>query len=111
MKEENSGMDWSLLIVSNEPYTPHITSPTITLATDIVRLRQPLSILVDSLRLVKEQHKKVIGLITPGAPKRKTSRQLSKHADFIKEIRTWALEASLLPTPVPGSNIYKPASW
>ena len=44
--------------------------------------------LADSLRLVKEQHKKLIGLITPGAPLRKTSRQLAKYADFIKPIRT-----------------------
>lgn len=67
--------------------------------------------LADSLRLVKEQHKKVIGLITPGAPTRKTSRQLAKYADFIKPIRTWALEKSQLPTPIPGTNIHKPATW
>lgn len=67
--------------------------------------------LADSLRLVKEQHKKVIGLVTPGAPIRKTSRQLEKYADFVKPIRTWALKTSQLPSPVPGANIHKPASW
>lgn len=67
--------------------------------------------LADSLRLVKEQHKKVIGLVTPGAPNRQTSRQLAKYADFVKPIRSWALKASQLPNPVPGVNIHKPASW
>jgi len=61
--------------------------------------------------MVKEQHKKVIGLITPGAPKRNTSGQLRKHADFIKVIRPWALEKSLLTTPIPGTEIKKPRSW
>lgn len=67
--------------------------------------------LADSLRLVKEQHKKVIGLVTPGAPTRKTSRQLEKYADFVKPIRTWALKESQLPNQIPGTTIHKPASW
>ncbi|MBM2829447.1 MAG: hypothetical protein HW411_237 [Gammaproteobacteria bacterium] len=46
--------------------------------------------LAESLRLVKNQHKKLIGLVTPGAPQRKTSRQLRQYADFVKPIRTWA---------------------
>lgn len=67
--------------------------------------------LADSLKLVKEHHKKVIGLITPGAPVRKTSRQLEKYADFVKPIRTWTLADSQLPNPIPDANIHKPASW
>ena len=67
--------------------------------------------LADSLRLVKEQHNKVIGLVTPGAPLRGTSRQLKQYADFVKPIRTWALQASQLPNPIPGVNIHKPATW
>ena len=39
------------------------------------------------------------------------TRPLLFSGDRIKEIRTWALKASLLPNPVPGSNIYKPATW
>lgn len=67
--------------------------------------------LADSLRLVKEQHKKVIGIVTPGAPTRTTSHQLLKYADFVKPIRKWALKASQLPNPIPGVNIHKPAAW
>lgn len=53
--------------------------------------------LAESLKLVKAQHKKIIGLVTPGAPTRKTSRQLKEHADFVKPIRTWMLRSSQLP--------------
>lgn len=67
--------------------------------------------LAESLKLVKAQHKKVIGLVTPGAPTRKTSRQLKTHADFVKPIRTWMLRSSQLPNPIPGTTIHKPSSW
>lgn len=67
--------------------------------------------LAESLRMVKEQHKKLIGLITPGAPQRKTSRQLQQYADFVKPVRAWALKSSQLPNPIPGTNIHKPPSW
>jgi uncharacterized LabA/DUF88 family protein len=33
--------------------------------------------LAEALMLVKQQHRKLIGLVAPGAPTRKTSRQLS----------------------------------
>lgn len=67
--------------------------------------------LATSLHLVRSQHRKVIGLITPGAPKRKTSRQLLSKADFVRPIRTHALQSSLLPDPITGTRIHKPASW
>lgn len=67
--------------------------------------------LAESLRLVKTQHRKIIGVVTPGAPTRKTSRQLSQYADFVKTIRTWILESSQLPDPIPGTTIHKPTKW
>lgn len=67
--------------------------------------------LANSLKFVKEQHKKLIGLVTPGAPKRKTSRQLQAYASFTKPIRTWALEQSLLPDFIPDTTIRKPSRW
>ena len=67
--------------------------------------------LAESLRLVKAQHRKVIGLVTPGAPKRKTSRELNQHANFVKPIRTWMLKSSQLPSLIPGTTIHKPAGW
>lgn len=67
--------------------------------------------LAEALRLVKVQHQKIIGLITPGAPTRKASRQLRQYASFIKPIRTWMLKQSQLPNPIPGTTIHKPAGW
>jgi len=67
--------------------------------------------LAESLRLIKSQHGKIIGLVTPGAPKRKTSRQLNQYADFVRPIRTWMLESSQLPDPIPGTTIHKPPGW
>ncbi|HET7921307.1 MAG TPA: NYN domain-containing protein, partial [Gammaproteobacteria bacterium] len=67
--------------------------------------------LAESLRLVKAQHKKLIGIVTPGAPIRKTSWQLKQHADFVKPIRTWMLQQSQLPNPIPGTKIRKPVRW
>jgi uncharacterized LabA/DUF88 family protein len=65
--------------------------------------------LTESLRLVKEQHKKKIGLITPG--KTHPSRELLKYADFTKRIRKGVLGASQLPDPIPGTTIHKPKVW
>ncbi len=65
--------------------------------------------LAESLRLVKEQHKKKIGLITPG--KTHPSRELLKYADFTKRIRKGVLGASQLPDPIPGTTIHKPKIW
>jgi uncharacterized LabA/DUF88 family protein len=65
--------------------------------------------LAESLRLVKEQHNKVIGLITPG--KGHPSRELLKYADFTKRIRKGVLSISQLPNPIPGTTIYKPKVW
>lgn len=66
--------------------------------------------LAESMKLVKEQHpNKILGLIMPG--KGHPSKELMKHADFVKRIRTGILELSQLPNPIPGTNIYKPKDW
>ncbi|MCY4450416.1 MAG: NYN domain-containing protein [Immundisolibacterales bacterium] len=65
--------------------------------------------IAEAMRLVKQQHEKRIGLLTPGP--RKPSQQLLKHADFARHIRPGALRASQLPDPIPGTNIRKPARW
>jgi len=67
--------------------------------------------LAESLRLVKAQNHKLIGLVTPGSPSRKTSYQLKQYADFVSPIRTWMLKSSQLPTPIPGTTIHKPPNW
>jgi uncharacterized LabA/DUF88 family protein len=65
--------------------------------------------LAESLRLVKAQHKKMIGVITPH--KNPQSRQLIKYADFVGRIREGVLRASQLPDPIPNTPIRKPRSW
>jgi hypothetical protein len=67
--------------------------------------------LATALQLVKDQHRKVIGLVTPGAPKRKPSWQLKRHASFFTSIRQWALAQSLLPSIIPNTEITKPKTW
>lgn len=67
--------------------------------------------LAESMYLVKAQTRKLIGLVTPGAPARKTSKELRDHADFVKPVRKWMLEQSLLPDPIPGTTIRKPRGW
>lgn len=66
--------------------------------------------LAEPLRLVREQNGKMIGLISPllqGHP----SRELQKHAHFIKRIREGVLKISQLPSPIPGTTIHKPPTW
>ncbi|MBW1649701.1 MAG: NYN domain-containing protein [Deltaproteobacteria bacterium] len=65
--------------------------------------------LAESLNLVKNQRKKVIGLITPG--KTHPSRELMKYSDFNKRIRKGALAASQLPDTIPNTTIHKPLIW
>lgn len=66
--------------------------------------------LAESMKLVKEYHpNKILGLIMPG--KGHPSKELMKHADFVKRVRTGILEISQLPNPIPGTNIYKPKDW
>ncbi len=67
--------------------------------------------LTEALRIVKQEHHKTVGLVTPGAPKRKTSRQLLRYADFVTPIRSTALRNHQLPDLIPGTSITKPAIW
>ncbi|KPJ67174.1 MAG: hypothetical protein AMJ43_05840 [Coxiella sp. DG_40] len=68
--------------------------------------------LSESMKLVKEQHKKTIGLITPSNNhNRKPTQMLRQYADFIKYIRKGILNDSLLPNIIPGTKIHKPKNW
>lgn len=68
--------------------------------------------LAESLRLVKSQNSKTIGLIFPNTnSKRRPSRELTQYANFIKHIRVNVLSKSQLPENIPGTNIYKPKTW
>ena len=66
--------------------------------------------LAEPLRLIREQTKKMIGLISPllkGHP----SLELQKYAHFIKRIRKGVLNISQLPDRILGTKIHKPTKW
>lgn len=66
--------------------------------------------IAEAMRLVKQHHRKLIGLATPGS--RHPSRQLLAHADFSLHIRNKRmLQRSQLPDPIPGTTIHKPVAW
>jgi hypothetical protein len=102
-KNEEKGSDVNLAL--------HVLNDAWQNAYDCAVIVSNDSDLAESLSLVKAQHKKLIGLVTPGAPARKTSQELSRHADFVKPIRTWMLRDSQLPNPIPGTTIHKPPTW
>jgi hypothetical protein len=47
--------------------------------------------------------------IIPG--KSHPSKELIRHADFVKRIRKGVLKNSQLPEVIPGTNIHKPQDW
>lgn len=65
--------------------------------------------LAEAINLVKQQHKKKIGLILP--PRCYPSKKLMSKVDFIKGIRKNAIISSQLPDTIPGTNIHKPNTW
>ena len=102
-KNEEKGSDVNLAL--------HLLNDAWQNAYDCAVVVSNDSDLAEALRLVRAQHRKLIGLITPGAPLRKTSWQLRRHSHFVKPIRSWALQASQLPDPIPGTALRKPANW
>jgi uncharacterized LabA/DUF88 family protein len=101
IKTEGKGSDVNLAVhLLNDAWRDHYDC-AVVVSND--------SDLAESLRLVKEQHNKKIGLITPG--KTHPSRELLKYADFTKRVRKGVLGASQLPDPIPGTTIHKPAVW
>ncbi len=65
--------------------------------------------LAESLKLVKNHHKKIIGLITPSDTH--PSRELMQYATFNKRLRKGLLADAQLPDPIPGTTIKKPVTW
>lgn len=65
--------------------------------------------LAEAMRLVRKEHQKTIGVITPGH--RRTSSQLQQHANFSRRIRENGLQHSQLPNTIPNTRIHKPIRW
>lgn len=68
--------------------------------------------LAESLRLVRVERRKRIGIVTPGDPKlRPVAVQLRRYSHFTLSITPELLAASQLPDPLPGTTIRKPDAW
>ena len=73
--------------------------------------------LAESMRLVRLHHPgKVIGLIFPrqggpGARHAHPSRELTRHAHFVKHLGKSVLAACQIPNSIPGTTIHKPPTW
>jgi uncharacterized LabA/DUF88 family protein len=65
--------------------------------------------LSESLRIVKTELCKTIGLIPPADTH--PSKELMRYATFNKCIRKSVLAISQLPDPIPFTSIHKPSSW
>ncbi len=65
--------------------------------------------LKEAITLVKNHHKKLIGVAMP--PNCFPSKELIQVAHFVKQIRNTSLIASQLPDIIPGSNVHKPKEW
>jgi NYN domain len=102
-KNEEKGSDVNLAV--------HLLNDAWRNAFDCAVIVSNDSDLMESLRLARTEHKKLIGLVTPGAPQRKTSRELAQYASFVNPIRAWMLQTSQLPNPIPGTTIHKPTTW
>lgn len=102
-KTEEKGSDVNLAL--------HVLNDAWLDAYDCAVIVSNDSDLAESLRLVKEQKRKLIGIVTPGAPERQTSAQLKQHSDFIRVMRKVMLQAHQLPDAIPGTNIHKPHGW
>lgn len=104
IKTEEKGSDVNIAL--------HILNDAWSNKYDCAVLVSNDSDLSEALRFAKEDHNKKIGLIVPGNEKyRKASHELSKHSTFIRRISKKLLSESQLPNPIPGTKIYKPASW
>jgi uncharacterized LabA/DUF88 family protein len=65
--------------------------------------------LSESMKIVKTERLKMVGLITPGDSH--PSKELMQYANFNKRVRKNVLAISQLPDPIPNSTIHKPKSW
>jgi len=101
IKTEEKGSDVNLAVHMLNDAWKDIYDCAIVISND--------SDLAESMRLVKSDCKKIVGLFTPW--RRRASKQLMAYSDFQRTIRRGALARSQLPSPIPGTKLYKPKSW
>jgi len=100
MKTEEKGSDVNLAV--------HLLNDSWLNAYDCAVILSNDSDLSEAIRMVKEQHNRIIGIATPVE---NPSAELIKYANFKKRIRKNILQASQLPNPIPGTKIFKPETW
>src|SRR5687768_16069330 len=67
--------------------------------------------LAEAMCLVRAHNpSKVLGLVFP-RDHGKPSRELVKHANFVKHLSRRLLQTCQLPTLIPGTNLHKPDGW
>jgi uncharacterized LabA/DUF88 family protein len=67
--------------------------------------------LAEAMRIVKNERKKEVFLLTPPKFEKKRSKVLKLASTRCMTIKNRDLGASHLPNPIPGTNFYKPDSW
>ncbi|MCO6441738.1 MAG: NYN domain-containing protein [Nitrococcus mobilis] len=68
--------------------------------------------LAEAIRIVRGERGKLVGLIPPGGERgRRVSGELGGCCDFIRTLRRNTLRCSLLPSPIPGTELCKPPNW
>lgn len=109
LKTEEKGSDVNLAV--------HLVNDAWLDAYDCAVILSNDSDLAEAMRLVRLHHpKKKIGLIFPrqsGLVARfaHPSRELTRHAHFVKHLGPTVLAACQLPSAIPGTTITKPAVW
>lgn len=75
---------------------------------DVAALISNDSDLIEALRVVRQDCKKLVYVINPH---KDPNPDLHKHADFVKQIRATHLSSAQLPDTIPGTRISKPDKW
>lgn len=102
LKTEEKGSDVNL--------ASHLLLDAFKDSFDVAVLITNDSDLLTPMRIAKEEFGKVIGLINPQA---RASRELAKHATFVKQIRSGVLAKSQYPDALSDRNgsFHKPKAW
>ena len=104
LKTEKKGSDVNLAL--------HVLNDAWANAYDCAVICSNDSDLSEALRLVRKQHKKRIILVVPGDPAlRPPAIQLKRFSHAVLTLTAADLAACQLPSPIPNTNLRKPASW
>lgn len=69
-----------------------------------------------AVRIARQEADKVVGVLAPRehparSKQRRVSAELRREATFVRSIRPNAIAGSQLPSPIPGTRLYKPTNW